>query len=233
MEFNNITTIPGKIRLQELDGTVASVIRLFDADKKAQKNPFLTEKIGELKNYSSDFNNAILQSKVYSTLAEKDDARDASFNAFCTACRAYSELPVKALSEKAQGAWAVCDKYRKAGLTAVSFVAESSQLESFFTDLEPFASDIAALEGLGEKLEELKSAQSDFALAYDGYIKGLGDKPAAASQLKKPILDCLNKELVPYLNAMLVSKSEESADFARNVASLFEKISSQTKKHAK
>lgn len=233
MANGKISSINVRIRLQELDGTLSSIVRLFDGDENAKKNTFVSAKIENIRTLGKDFNTAILQNKVMSNLSEKDDKRDKAFDEFCTAVNAYANLPVPALSAKALPVKEVCDKYKKANLTNVSFVSESSQLESFFTDIAPFSSNIEELEGLSDKLSAVKDAQAEFATAYDEYIKSLDSKKDAATNFKKPILDALNKELFPFLNAMMIAKDADLASFSSDVATLVEKINDQVKQHGK
>ena len=233
MSVQKIKPIKAQIRIQELDGTVQSLNRLYEADAKAQKNAFIKGTMKDLTDYSKRLNTSILQNKVLSNLSELDDARDAAFTDFCTAARAYADLPVPTLSEKAKTLRAICDKYNKANLKNVSFVAESSQLESFFGEVEGEAENITALEGLTAKLDALKSAQTAFSAAYDAYINTLNGKSAAASSYKKPILELVNRTLVPYLNAMLMDKESGCADFASKCGTLFDKVNEQVKKYTK
>lgn len=233
MGNGKIPAINQKIRLQELDGMLSSILRLFDGDENAKKNGFVSEKIENLRTLGSTFNTAILQNKVLSNLAEKDDERDKAFDEFCSAVGAYAGLPVPALSAKALPLKQVCDKYKKSNLTNVSFVSESSQLESFFTDISPFSSTIEELEGLSDKFSAVKDAQKAFAASYDEYIKSLEGKNDAATNFKKPILSILNKELFPFLNAMQIAKDKDIENFSSEVATLVEKINDQVRQHGK
>ena len=204
-----------KIQNAELDGFTMSVLGDFEGDEKAKKDPFVNSQMGDLKKAHDVFNTAILKDKGKSTLSELDSVRDEKFMVLRKMSEVYSMFPIAAKRELNAPIKAVLDKYAKAGLMGASYKAESALIESLKKDLEPFAENVAGLEGMKEAFDELFAAEDAFLAANKSYVNALNAKTESASSLKKPLLSIINDKLVVYLSAMLVCENENCKDFAQ------------------
>lgn len=203
----------------EVDGFSDSIIRAFKADTKAQSDMFLKATISELEDLSAKITTAILQDKTLSSLEAADSARDEAVKTLGTVLAAYAVFPIAAKKELAAPLKAVFDKYAKAGITSANYTSESSMIESLLEDFSApaLAENISGLEGVPEAIASIRAAQDDFTKENDAYVKASANKGAAASSYNKPIVLIVNDKLVPYLNAMVIARNENCAEFAKSV----------------
>ena len=90
-----------------------------------------------------------------------------------------------------------------------------SLLQDFSAD--SLSENIKGLEGVAEAIASIRSAQDEFTMANDEYVKASANKGASASSYNKPIVSLVNDKLVPYLNAMVIAGNENCIDFAKSV----------------
>ena len=221
-----------QIRNAEIDGFSDTVVRLFKADEKAQSDSFLNGVMGELENLSAQITTAILQDKTLSTLDAADTDRDEAIRTLGTVLAAYAVFPIASKKELAAPLKTVYDKYAKAGITSANYTSESSMIESLLQDFADvnFAENIKALEGVGEAIASIRTAQDAFTKANDEYVKASSSKAASATSLNKPILTLVNDRLVPYLDAMVIAGNENCKDFAKGVAAEISRVNEMISK---
>ena len=222
-----------KVTNATLDGFASSVIGEFKKDANAAKNAFVKKQMTALEETQKAMNAAILQSKDYSTLVEKDSARDSAFTAARKITEAYAVFPIPAKQAANAPIKALFDKYVKADLTGAAYKAESSLIASFRADLEAHAEAIASLEGLKEALDALWSAEDAFVEANAAYVKSQNAKGVSATSLRKPLLEIINEKLVPYLYAMIISEDADCTAFASFFAKEIERTNASAQQQPK
>lgn len=207
------------IRNAEVDGISDTLIRLFKADLKAQGDAFLKTTMERMETLSAQITTAILQNKTLSTLEAADSVRDEAVRTLGTLLAAYAVFPIASKKELAAPLKTIYDKYAKAGITGANYTSESSLIESLLGDLaeESLANNIKGLEGIGEAIASIRSAQNEFTKANDEYVKANTNKGASASSFNKPIVSLINEKLVPYLDAMVIAGNENCLEFAKGV----------------
>lgn len=207
------------IRNAEVDGLSDTLIRLFKADLKAQGDAFLKATMERMETLSAQITTAILQNKTLSTLEAADSVRDEAVRTLGTLLAAYAVFPIAGKKELAAPLKAIYDKYAKAGITSANYTSESSLIESLLGDLaeESLTDNIKGLEGIGEAVAAIRSAQDEFTKANDEYVKANTNKGASASSFNKPIVSLINEKLVPYLDAMVIAGNENCLEFAKGV----------------
>lgn len=226
------------IRNAEVDGLSDTLIRLFKADLKAQDDVFLKATMAQMETLSAQITTAILQNKTLSTLEAADSVRDEAVRTLGTLLAAYAVFPIAGKKELAAPLKAIYDKYSKAGITSANYTSESSLIESLLGDFaaENLADNIKGLEGIGEAVASIRSAQDEFTKANDDYVKANTNKGASASSYNKPIVSLINEKLVPYLDAMVIAGNENCLEFAKGVDAEIsranETIAKRTKKSA-
>lgn len=199
--------INSNMRVAELDTLSDVLIRMYKdssaAENALSKDTNLSLIMAEVEKLSADITTAIKSDRVSSTLDEADIARDGIIRNLGDALTGYSAIPVAAKKDSAQNLLAVFSKYGKQ-ITQKNFAEESSLIESMLEDFaaDSLKTDVAALDGVGDLLDSLRSAQDSFNKANDEYTAANVGKGDSATSVKKTLLAALNYKLVPYLTAV-------------------------------
>lgn len=205
------------IRVAELDTLSDVLVRLYKdssvAENAVSKDANLSGIMEEVEKLSAEITTAIKSDRVSSTLDEADIARDEIIRNIGDALTGYAAIPVAAKKVAAQNLLAVFNKYGKQ-ITQKNFAEESSLIESLLEDFEAesLKADVAALEGVGELVSELRTAQDSFNKANDDFTNASVNRVESATSVKKSLISVLNDKLVPYLSA--VAPLADYKDFA-------------------
>ena len=173
------------LRVAELDTLSDVLVRLYkdyssDANGTVAEDANLKAVMADVESLSASLTTAIKSDKVTSTLDEADIARDEAVRSLSDALNGYAALPIPAKKAAAQSLLA-------------DFSAEEAK------------ANIETLEGVGEIIKSLRSAQDSFNKANDEFTHASVTKGQSASSVKKPLLEVLNTRLVPYLSAVALS----------------------------
>lgn len=205
------------IRVAELDTLSDVLVRLykdsFAAETALSKDANLAGIMADVEKFSAEITTAIKSDRVSSTLDEADIARDEIIRNLGDALTGYSAIPVAVKKASAQNLLSVFSKYGRQ-ITQKNFAEESSLIESLLEDFsaENLSSDIAALDGVGDLIDSLRSAQDSFNKANDDFTKASVNRGESATSVKKSLISALNDKLVPYLSA--VAPLADYKDFA-------------------
>ena len=205
------------IRVAELDTLSDVLVRLYKdscaAENAVSKDANLSLIMADVERLSAEITTAIKSDRVSSTLDEADIARDEIIRNIGDALTGYAAIPVAAKKSAAQNLLAVFGKYGRQ-ITQKNFAEESSLIESLLEDFEAesLKADVAALEGVGELVSELRTAQDSFNKANDDFTNASVNKGESATSVKKSLISVLNDKLVPYLSA--VAPLADYKDFA-------------------
>ena len=207
------------VRNTEIDTLSDAIIRFFKADKEAQNDAFLSSAIGELELLSAKITTAILQDKRLSTLETADGERNKAIKTLGTVLNGYAALPIESKAAHAVPLKAIFDKYAKGRITRESYAAKSSLIESMLLDFAAasLSANINGLEGVAESIALIRTAQDDFAKANDAFLDASVNRGASATSFNKQIALLINEQLIPYLNAMLLTGNAKCRDFAKNI----------------
>lgn len=199
------------LRVAELDTLSDVLVRLYkdyssDANGTMAEDANLKAVMTDVESLSAALTTAIKSDKVTSTLDEADIARDEAVRSLSDALNGYAALPIPAKKAAAQSLLAIFQKYGKS-ITTKNYAEESSLIESLLEDFsaEEAKANIETLEGVGEIIKSLRSAQDSFNKANDEFTHASVTKGQSASSVKKPLLEVLNTRLVPYLSAVALS----------------------------
>lgn len=191
----------------ELDTLSDILIRMYKdssaAENALSKDTNLSLIMAEVEKLSAEITTAIKKDKVSASLDEADIARDEIIRDLGDALTGYAAIPVAVKKAAVQKLLSTFGKYGKQ-ITAKNYAEESSLIESILEDFgaENLASDIAALDGVGDLIDLLRSAQDSFNKANDEYTTANVGKGESATSVKKTLLAALNYKLVPYLTAV-------------------------------
>ena len=195
------------VRITDADTVSDALVRLYKdaAAKKGAiaKDAALAAIMGEVEKLSADITTAIKKDKVSTSLEEADTRRDEIIRSLGTLLTGYGAIPLADKKDAADKLLAVYNKYGKS-IATETYARESSLIESM---LEDFAADsledaIKALDGVGDLIGGLRSAQDGFNVANDSATAALTAKGESAYSVKKPLLAAINDRLVPYITAM-------------------------------
>lgn len=209
--------INSNMRVAELDTLSDVLVRLYKdssaAENAVSKDANLAGIMAEIEKLSADITTAIKSDRVSSTLDEADIARDEIIRNLGDALTGYAAIPVADKKAAARNLLAVFSKYGKQ-ITQKNFAEESSLIESMIEDFgaENLSSDVAALDGMKDLLESLRSAQDRFNKANDDFTNASVNKGESATSVKKSLISALNDKFVPYLSA--VAPLADYKDFA-------------------
>ena len=199
------------LRVAELDTLSDVLVRLYkdyssDADGTVAEDANLKAVMTDVERLSAALTTAIKSDKVTSSLDEADIARDEAVRNLSDALNGYAALPIPEKKAAAQNILAIFQKYGKSIITK-NYAEESSLIESLLEDFsaEDAKANIETLEGVGEIIKNLRSAQDSFNKANDEFTHASVTKGQSASSVKKSLLEVLNTRLVPYLSAVALS----------------------------
>lgn len=209
--------INSNMRVAELDTLSDVLVRLYKDSSTAEnavlKDVNLSGIMEEVEKLSAEITTAIKKDRVSASLDEADIARDEIIRNLGDALTGYAAIPVAAKKSAAQNLLAVFSKYGKQ-ITQKNFAEESSLIESLLEDFgaESLKSDVAALDGVGELVSELRTAQDSFNKANDDFTNASVNRGESATSVKKSLFSALNDKFVPYLSA--VAPLADYKDFA-------------------
>ena len=154
--------------------------------------------------------------------------------------KGYENIPLENLKAHAKK---LRDIFKKYGvkMTGENYASQSTLINSLLgdfsaTELKP---SIEALTGVKEALAEIQTKQDAFAALRSDYEKAQVSQKekSSATSLRKPLLELINKKVVPYLVAMSIAQPELFKNFTAEaseiVTSTNEAIKARSKKEKK
>ena len=199
--------INSSLRVTELDTLSDVLVRLYkdssSGESAISKDANLSGIMAEVEKLSAEITTAIKRDKVSVSLDDADIARDEIIRNLGDALTGYAAIPVAAKKAAAQKLLLTFGKYGKQ-ITSKNYAEESSLIESMLEEFgsDSLKADVAALDGVGDLLDSLRSAQDSFNKANDEYTAANVGKGESATSVKKTLLTALNYKLVPYLTAV-------------------------------
>ena len=222
-------------RTTEVDSVSGRIITEYNkSDWSADAH--LTGVFNSLKPASVKLNIAINRIKTESDLEEKDEQRDNKVRAVNYLVMGFIHHPDAAISSAAKKVNAVFEHY---GLDIVndSYATESSLIESLLKDFaeSDLQTAIAALPGLSQIIDELKTSQAAFENAQLLFEKEKAKEgnEENATAIKKEVLSIINEKLIVYLNAMVQVNGAKYGEFAGTVGQIIYDMNVIVKKRKK
>lgn len=223
-------------RITELGDTAHRLSELFKKSASIQSDRFLTEIFAEVEQKAVALTSAVRKDTAVSQLEKADKERDNAIRVFDKLLKGYEHIPVENLRNHAQKLIAIFNKYG-VKITLENYASQSNLIMSM---LEDFSADslkvsVEALAGVKEALEEIKAKQGAFAQIreiYEGELAMQKEKVSATS-LKKPLLDLINKKMLPYLVAMNLSQPEVYKEFVAKATEIINSTNEAIKARVK
>ncbi len=212
-------------RITEVDDTSDRLLVLYKGEAGLAEEAFLKALFGEMQIKSDQITEAIKRDHIFSELEDADAEVETAVRALNAILKGYSAMPMPAYSEAGKVLYDVMRKY-KLKILNMSYADQSSNVEAMLMDLsapelKPHTVD---LPGVSQAIGNVRTAQTGFTAKRVAWEKARGIKSegASASELKKPLLQLINAQLVPYLSAVRKGNPDTYAQFADAVTQVIE-----------
>lgn len=228
------------VKVTELGDTALRLVKAFKAVTAVQNDVFLTKTFAEIEKQATAMTSAVKSDQALSKLEEADAQRDQAIRVLDKLLKGYENIPLENLKTHAKKLAEIFKKYG-VKITGENYASQSTLINSLLgdfsaTELKP---SIEALAGVKEVLAEIQTKQNAFAVLRSDYEKAQVSQKekSSATSLRKPLLELINKKVVPYLVAMSVAQPELfknlTAEASEIVTSTNEAIKARSKKEKK
>ncbi len=228
------------VKVTELGDTALRLVKAFKAVVAVQNDAFLTKTFAEIEKQATVMTSAVKSDQALSKLEEADAQRDQAIRVLDKLLKGYENIPLENLKTHAKKLAEIFKKYG-VKITGENYASQSTLINSLLgdfsaTELKP---SIEALAGVKEALAEIQTKQNAFAALRSDYEKAQVSQKekSSATSLRKPLLELINKKVVPYLVAMSIAQPELfknlTAEASEIITSTNEAIKARSKKEKK
>ena len=228
------------VKVTELGDTALRLVKAFKAVVAVQNDAFLTKTFAEIEKQATVMTSAVKSDQALSKLEEADAQRDQPIRVLDKLLKGYENIPLENLKTHAKKLAEIFKKYG-VKITGENYASQSTLINSLLgdfsaTELKP---SIEALAGVKEALAEIQTKQNAFAALRSDYEKAQVSQKekSSATSLRKPLLELINKKVVPYLVAMSIAQPELfknlTAEASEIITSTNEAIKARSKKEKK
>ena len=228
------------VKVTELGDTALRLVKAFKAVVAVQNDAFLTKTFAEIEKQATAMTSAVKSDQALSKLEEADAQRDQAIRVLDKLLKGYENIPLENLKTHAKKLAEIFKKYG-VKITGENYASQSTLINSLLgdfsaTELKP---SIEALAGVKEVLVEIQTKQDAFAALRSDYEKAQVSQKekSSATSLRKPLLELINKKVVPYLVAMSIAQPELfknlTAEASEIITSTNEAIKARSKKEKK
>lgn len=228
------------VKVTELGDTALRLVKAFKAVVAVQNDAFLTKTFAEIEKQATVMTSAVKSDQALSKLEEADAQRDQAIRVLDKLLKGYENIPLENLKTHAKKLAEIFKKYG-VKITGENYASQSTLINSLLgdfsaTELKP---SIEALAGVKEVLVEIQTKQDAFTALRSDYEKAQVSQKekSSATSLRKPLLELINKKVVPYLVAMSIAQPELfknlTAEASEIITSTNEAIKARSKKEKK
>lgn len=221
-----------KIRVTELGDIASQLVKLYQKTENLQEDSFLKKTFSELESQGNSITEAVKKDKAVSHLEEADEKRDNAIRVLDKLLKGYENIPVDSLKPHGEKLSTIFKKY---GVKIVdeNYSSQSNLIDSLLIDFsaEEVKESISALTGVQEALSNIRTAQEDFETMRAEYNKAvsISESSASASSFRKPLLELINKKLIPYLLAMKMADNTKYSAFTNEFSQIIDTINETIK----
>lgn len=223
-------------RITEVGDVANRLVVLYNATDALQDDAFLKTTFQELETQGEAITQAVKRDKAVSQLEEADAQRDEAIRVLGKLLKAYEVIPVEGLKPHGEKLSAIFQKYG-VKITTENYSSQSNLVDSLLKDLsaDGVQASITALSGVGEAIAGIRTAQEHFGQVRRAYETAFAKQQskATASSLRKPLLELINKKLIPYLVAMQLSDTEKYQKFVHEVEKIINDMNEVVKARGK
>lgn len=224
------------VKATELADTTHRFVELFKKTTSLQNDTFLSKTFTEAEQQANALTSAVKKDIAFSKLEEADNERDNTIRVLDRLLKGYEYIPVENLRNHAQKLITIFKKYG-VKITAENYSSKSNLIMSMIDDFsaENLKNSIEELVGIKEALTEIKAKQTAFAQIRETYEEALAiqKEKASATSLRKPLLDLMNRKMIPYLVAMNIAQPELFKEFIGKVSEIVNSTNEAVKARGK
>ncbi|MGP1500287.1 MAG: DUF6261 family protein [Bergeyella cardium] len=223
-------------RITEVGDTAHRLVSLYKSTATLKDEAFLKPLFVEMEEKANALTEAVKRDAVISQLENADAKRDGAIRVLDRLLKGYKTIPVDTLKAYGVQLSAVFKKYGMK-MTVENYSSQSNLVDSLLQDLSDSdkAAAIAALPGIAEAIDNIKTAQEEFVKIRANYDKGLAQKGSkeTATSLRKPLLELINNKLLTYLSAMKIANPTKYKVFSEDVAVIITSVNETIKARKK
>ena len=225
-----------QIRITEVGDTAHRLVSLYKSTPALKDEAFLKPLFVEMEEKGNALTIAVRSEAVISQLENADAKRDGAIRVLDRLLKGYKTIPLDTLKAYGVQLSAVFKKYGMK-MTVENYSSQSNLIDSLLQDLSDSnkAAAIAALPGIAEAIDNIKTAQEEFVKIRANYDKGLAQKGSkeTATSLRKPLLELINNKLLTYLAAMKIANPTKYKVFSEDVAVIITSVNEAIKARKK
>lgn len=223
-------------RITELGDTALRLVELFKNTASLHFDAFLSKNFTEIERLALALTAAVKRDQALSQLEEADAHRDNAIRVLDKLLKGYEHIPLAELREHAQKLLQVFRKYG-VKITEENYTSQSNLIMSMLEDFSASSLKVSieALQGVKEAIAQIKTTQDAFANVrkeYEGALANQKEK-ASASSIRKPLLELINKKMIPYLVAMEIAQPELFKEFVAKASEIINSTNDAVKARAK
>lgn len=223
-------------RITEAGDTAHRLVSLYKSTPALKDEAFLKPLFVEMEEKTNALTEAVKRDAVISQLENADAKRDGAIRVLDRLLKGYKTIPLDTLKAYGVQLSAVFKKYGMK-MTVENYSSQSNLVDSLLKDLSDSnkAAAIAALPGIAEAIDNIKTAQEEFVKIRANYDKGLAQKGSkeTATSLRKPLLELINNKLLTYLSAMKIANPTKYKVFSEDVAVIITSVNEAIKARKK
>lgn len=214
-------------RVNEIGDAANQLVTLYKKQTSLQEDVFLKNTFQEMEAQATQLTEAVRRDNVFSELDKVNKTRSEAIKTLAKLLAGYEVIPLENL--KPHGI-RLAQVFKKYGTKIIyeNYSALSNLIDSLLLDLSAsaLANDISALLGVREAISELRTAEDTFKNVRSQYQDALleKEKSLSATQLRKPLLEVINKKLAKYLEAMQMADKEKYGNFITSASLITEHI---------
>lgn len=224
------------IRVTEIGDVANRLARLYKETSMLQEDTFLKTTFADLEAKGTAITEAIKKDQAVSQLEDADAQRDEAIRVLDKLLKGYESIPVATLKVHGEKLYTIFKKYG-VKITTENYSSQSNLIDSLLKDFSAteLQASITALSGVTEAIAKIRTEQENFATLRSQYEKATSESQAKAnaSSLRKPLLEVINKKVVPYLVAMSIADAEKYGAFANEVAKIISDMNEVVKARSK
>lgn len=223
-------------RITELGDTALRLVELFKNTASLHFDAFLSKNFTEIEQLALALTAAVKRDQALSQLEEADAHRDNAIRVLDRLLKGYEHIPLAELKEHAQKLLQVFRKYG-VKITEENYTSQSNLIMSMLEDFSASSLKVSieALQGVKEAIAQIKTTQDAFANVRKEYESALANQKekASASSIRKPLLELINKKMIPYLVAMEIAQPELFKEFVAKASEIINSTNDAVKARAK
>lgn len=224
------------VRVTEIGDVANRLARLYKETSMLQEDTFLKTTFADLEAKGTAITEAIKKDQAVSQLEDADTQRDEAIRVLDKLLKGYESIPVATLKVHGEKLYTIFKKYG-VKITTENYSSQSNLVDSLLMDFsaDEVQASITALSGVSEAIAGIRTTQENFGQVRRAYETAFAKQQskATASSLRKPLLELINKKLIPYLVAMHLSDTEKYQKFVHEVEKIINDMNEVVKARSK